>query len=266
MQLMRTFEKAHGLSSCGWTTIRLWQSSNWSLFLATNIPRKSQTTAHILLPISRCSSTLGGPGTVPTPPNSFGAQVLRFYPTSDYLIWMGEWWLSKAQLSCGSTIYARRRPPVGLYRRLYSMRNCVLSPLTHRSTSTRRKLSASIGRRRKVPRIIPWSWFSVRILIVGRINPFDSVSGLRSFQSIWESMDVGYRLLISFTFLIPSVDDPGKWSLELQVSLDGKHFALGQFPPRMRLDTHVRYFPLLLLPINNYFDRPIMYQNCQNAQ
>ncbi len=34
--------------------------------------------------------------------------------------------------------------------------------------------------------------------------------------------------------------NPQKKSLELQVSLDGEHFASGKFPPSMHPETHVR--------------------------
>ena len=37
---------------------------------------------------------------------------------------------------------------------------------------------------------------------------------------------------------------PEKRSLALQVSLDGVHFATGQFPPSMHPETHVRFSKL----------------------
>lgn len=73
---------------------------------------------------------------------------------------------------------------------------------------------------------------SVRIFIGGRISPFVSVVGFVKFSEYLVVADAGYRLLISSTFL-----------------------------PSVRPDTHVRYFSLVLLLINNYFDRHILSSN-----
>ena len=66
----------------------------------------------------------------------------------------------------------------------------VLLPLIHKSTPTRRKLSASLTRKSKdprgcSPRITPWSWLPVRIFIEKRTSFSIPLLGSRSFQSFW---------------------------------------------------------------------------------
>ena len=86
--------------------------------------------------------------------------------------------------------------------------------------------------------------------------------GFVKFSEFLVVAKVGYHLLMLYLWLIPCVDNPARWSLELQGSLESWWKAFCSWPvPSMCPDTHIHHFFSLSFPSQQFFDRPILSSN-----
>ncbi|KAF8264511.1 Oligoxyloglucan reducing end-specific cellobiohydrolase [Lactarius quietus] len=164
----------------------------------------------------------------PNPPNTFGAQVLHFHPEhSDWIIWTGDEGCNGGANNCHAEAHfsrdnGRKWALVESY-----VRNCawardkglLVDPSQIMCESYRDKTG------------------SQRFFQMGA-NPLQLVGGSNFFSTKVKIFDE----IVGFTkfseYLIVAEYLPSQRSLDLQVSLDGHHFAIGQFPPTMRPEQH----------------------------
>jgi len=197
--------------------------------------------------------------TAPSPPNTFGAQVLQFHPDhSDWVIWTGD-------VGCGdggadnchaeahfSRDNGRRWSFVEKY-----VRNCAWARdkglLVDQSQILCESFRDKTGSQRlfRVP-VNPLQLVSGRDFFKKKDKLFDEVVGFAKFSEYLIVAEVR-RVTFSGTWcgLTRTQYLPMQNSLDLQVSLDGHTFATGQFPPSMRPQQHVS---LLKFPNPLLFD------------
>ncbi|KAJ3513798.1 hypothetical protein NLJ89_g2750 [Agrocybe chaxingu] len=160
----------------------------------------------------------------PTPPNSFGAQVLRFHPVSDYLIWTGNRDCQAA--TCRAEAQYSRDNGRHWTKIDDYVRNCAFAKDSEINADPSEIICESyrdkIGNQR---------YFTVK-------NPLELVVGSNFYDTKRKLFDsvVGFAKFSEFLVVAEMI--PEKKSLELEVSLDGQHFATGQFPPSMHPETH----------------------------
>ncbi|KAF9457576.1 Oligoxyloglucan reducing end-specific cellobiohydrolase [Collybia nuda] len=219
----------------------IWQSSNegytWRQprpdehFLAFYHHKYSSDRAYLITDSSQYYYTTDAGRTwnnlkAPTPPNTFGGQVLRFHPNSDYLIWTGNKDCEGSGGNCHAASYysrdnGRNWNPVESY-----VRNCAWTkdkeidadPNEILCESYRDKKGSQIHFTRSNPLqlVVGSNFFAKRSMM------FDQVVGFAKFSE----------------FLVVASSELGGHSLELQVSLDGHNFATGKFPANMHPETH----------------------------
>ena len=187
-------------------------------------------------------------GKAPTPPITFGAQVLRFHPVSDNLIWVGN--RDCPGPNCRAEAqYSRDNGRRWNYIEGY-VRNCAFAMDTQISVDPTEIICESYKEKEGSQKLFALN--NPLELVVGsnfysrKSKLFDSVTGFGKFS---EFLVVAEVCTLPSTFficlnLVQIVQ--AKRSLELQVSLDGKHFTHSQFPPSVHPGTHMRYF--LLVP------------------
>ncbi|KAG6840198.1 vacuolar protein sorting/targeting protein PEP1 [Blastosporella zonata] len=161
----------------------------------------------------------------PTPPNSFGAQILRFHPKSDYLIWTG----NKDCTGNGENCHAEAQYSRDNGRKWSLVdgyvRNCAFTKDRDLNADPEEILCESYAQKKgsqvrmqgeSMELVVGGSFFSKKKKM------FDQVVGFAKFSE----------------FLVVAAAEPNGRSLELQVSLDGYNFATGQFPIGMHPETH----------------------------
>ncbi|KAF9497875.1 vacuolar protein sorting/targeting protein 10 [Pleurotus eryngii] len=162
--------------------------------------------------------------TAPTAPNTFHAQVLRFQPKSDYLIWTGDVDCdgSKCRAQAQySTDNGRKWNYVDEY-----VRNCAWAMDAALHTDPKQILCESYKDKKGSQRFF------------NQENPLQLVGGARFYKDrkvLFEHV-VGFAKFSEFLVVAELME--GKNTLELQVSLDGVRFATGRFPSNMHPDTH----------------------------
>ncbi|KAH8994731.1 Oligoxyloglucan reducing end-specific cellobiohydrolase [Lactarius hatsudake] len=164
----------------------------------------------------------------PTPPNTFGAQVLHFHPKYiDWIIWTGDEGCGGGGNNCHAEAhYARDNGRRWTLVETY-VRNCAWAPdkglLVDRSQILCESFRDKTG--------------SQRFFQMGA-NPLQLVGGSNFFAKQFKIFDE----IVGFTkfseYLIVAEYLPEQRSLALQVSLDGHHFATGQFPPTVHPEQH----------------------------
>ncbi|KAK1231898.1 vacuolar protein sorting/targeting protein PEP1 [Marasmius sp. AFHP31] len=170
---------------------------------------------------------------VPLPPNIFRAPVLRFQPESDHIIWIG------AKGCGGSSGQPDGRE--GCHAEAFFSRN------NGRDWKFVEKYVGTCGwakdsKLNADPTEIICESYADKTgdqpmgggqkeLVVGPAYYQDAGKRQRIFESV-----VGFAKFDEF--LVAAELHPSTNTLELQVSLDGIHFAPGVFPPSMRPETH----------------------------
>ncbi|KAF9236579.1 hypothetical protein BU15DRAFT_49827 [Melanogaster broomeanus] len=173
----------------------------------------------------------------PSPPNSFGVAVLRFQPCSDYLIWVGN-------VGCAGTAG-----------------NCWAEAQFLRDNGQSRNFIedyvVNCDWARNDEHLVDWMqiiWESYRNKqgsqsAFGRDNVLQLISGRDYFDKKTKLFEhvIGFTKFSEFLIIaeVRSLDhdalstqaDVGN-ALDLQVSLNGRTFAAGQFPPGMHPNTH----------------------------
>ncbi|KAH6903602.1 vacuolar protein sorting/targeting protein 10 [Coprinopsis sp. MPI-PUGE-AT-0042] len=159
----------------------------------------------------------------PNPPNTFEARVLHFSPSNDdYIIWTGDAQCpgSKCHAEAHfSRVNGRSWTLVERY-----VRNCAFAEDAKLSADPSEIICESLKEKSGLQQT-----FGAQIQLVAGGNfyarqkkLFDSVVGFAKFSE----------------FLVVAELDTKNKELDLQVSLDGVHFASGQFPASMSPSTH----------------------------
>ncbi|KAG5643932.1 vacuolar protein sorting/targeting protein PEP1 [Asterophora parasitica] len=165
------------------------------------------------------------PQHAPTPPNTFGAQVLRFHPTSDNLIWTG----NKNCEGFGENCYSEAQYSRDNGRKWYLVdnyvRNCAFTKDKDLNADPNEILCESYPQKKGSQKKMEGT--AMELVVGGNFfarkqKMFDQVVGFAKFSE----------------FLVVASTQPGGRSLELQVSLDGYSFAPGRFPAGMHPETH----------------------------
>ncbi|KAH7923692.1 Oligoxyloglucan reducing end-specific cellobiohydrolase [Leucogyrophana mollusca] len=163
----------------------------------------------------------------PTPPNSFHAQVLHFQPRTDYLIWTGNAGCDGAGEKCRAE--AQYTWDNGRHWKIVEdyVVNCDWarddelkidsSQILCESYLTKQGSQRYFGKENNALQLVSGTDYFER-----KTKLFDNVVGFTKFSE----------------FLIVAEYLPQRNSLDLQVSLDGRTFAAGMFPPGMHPDTH----------------------------
>ncbi|KIY66769.1 vacuolar protein sorting/targeting protein 10 [Cylindrobasidium torrendii FP15055 ss-10] len=163
----------------------------------------------------------------PNPPNNFHAQVLRFQPDSDKIIWLGSADCENS-MSDSCRIEAHWSRDNGRKWTLIDqyVRNCAWARDTKLNADPTEIMCESYATKKGNQRFFLQN------------NALELIEGQSYYQKNKKLFDqvVGFAKFSEFLVVAELV--PSKNSLELQVSLDGVHFASGEFPPSMRPETH----------------------------
>ncbi|KAJ7695034.1 vacuolar protein sorting/targeting protein 10 [Mycena rosella] len=220
----------------------IWQSSNegrtWEQkfetehFLAFYHHKYTDARAYLITDTEKFYTTTDSgrswnPMNAPTPPNSFRAQVLRFHPDSDKLIWTGNKDCDQPlSMNCHAEAqYSRDNGRQWTFVENYVV-NCAWAKDAKLDADPTEILCESyrdkIGSQRFFQGDNPLSLVEGSSYFTQKKKLFNEVVGFAKFSE----------------FLIVAQLLPEKRSLDLQVSLDGVKFATGMFPPTMHPETH----------------------------
>ncbi|KIJ65382.1 hypothetical protein HYDPIDRAFT_88076 [Hydnomerulius pinastri MD-312] len=219
----------------------IWQSSNegftWEQkfpgerFLAFYMHTHTNERAYLLTDTSKVIYTTDGGRfwhefNAPSPPNSFHAAVLRFQPRSDLLIWIGNVGCEGAGQNCRAQAhYSRDNGRNWDFVEDYVV-NCDWARDDELRIDPTQILCESYENKQGSQ------------LMFGKENALQLISGRDYFGKKTKL----FEHVVGFTkfseFLIVAEYLPTKNALDLQVSLDGRTFATGKFPPGMHPDTH----------------------------
>lgn len=166
----------------------------------------------------------------PTPPNTFGAQVLRFHPAeTEYLIWVGN-------RDCGSGSDGSKCRAEAVYSRDHGrhwynvadyVKNCAWAKDALLDADPTEIICESWGNKNGAQRDFNAMNNNLELVEGGQYYErqkklFDNVVGFAKFSE----------------YLVVAELLPQRHTLDLQVSLDGIKFATGQFPPTMHPTAH----------------------------
>ncbi|KDQ06635.1 hypothetical protein BOTBODRAFT_181398 [Botryobasidium botryosum FD-172 SS1] len=166
----------------------------------------------------------------PMLPNSLGIQTLQFHPLqSDWLIWTGSTGCTGPSSSldpCRTEAFYTRDHG----RAWHSIESYVKTCSWARDTDLKIDQTQIICESYKDKKGSQ--------ALFGPGNPLELISGTDFYRVKKKLFDnvVGYTKFSEY-LLVAEVTAQGS-SLDLQVSLDGKNFAMGQFPPKLGLNNH----------------------------
>ncbi|KAI0653007.1 Oligoxyloglucan reducing end-specific cellobiohydrolase [Cubamyces menziesii] len=163
----------------------------------------------------------------PTVPNTFGLPVLHFHPTvSEYLIWTGQAGCEGFGESCHveshySLKHGRDWTLIDKY-----VRNCAWARDSELLVDPNQILCESYKNKEGNQRFF------------GLENPLELIAGTQFYGTKTKLFDhvVGFAKFSEY--LIVAEYQAARQSLDIQVSLDGRNFAPGEFPPTMRPEQH----------------------------
>ncbi|KAG2114629.1 uncharacterized protein F5147DRAFT_834477 [Suillus discolor] len=161
----------------------------------------------------------------PSPPNTFGAQVLRFQTKSDYLIWIGN-----ADCEAGYNCRAQAQYTWNNGRNWRLVEDYVVNCDWARDGELRIDSS----------QILCESYADKKgsQVFFGKDNALQLVSGTDYYATKTKLFDHVAGFTKFSEFLVVAEYLPMRGTLNLQVSLDGRTFASGNFPPGMHPDSH----------------------------
>ncbi|KAG1738508.1 hypothetical protein EDB19DRAFT_894550 [Suillus lakei] len=162
----------------------------------------------------------------PSPPNTFGAQVVRFQTRSDYLIWIGNVDCESGYENCRAQAqYTRNNGRDWQLVEDYIV-NCDWVDGGELRIDTSRILCESYANKQG-SQVFP-----------GKDNALQLVSGTDYYTKKTKLFDhvVGFTKFSKFLIVAEYLRARG--TLNLQVSLDGRTFTSGSFPPDMHPDSH----------------------------
>ncbi|KAJ7132166.1 vacuolar protein sorting/targeting protein 10 [Mycena epipterygia] len=221
----------------------IWQSSNegysWEQkfpekrFLAFYHHKYSDARAYLITDTNIFYTTTDSgrtwnPLPAPTPPNTFRAQVLRFHPDTDRLIWTGN-------KDCEG-VMARNCHAEAQYSRDNGRNwNFIENYVVNCAWAKDAKLDAD-------PTEILCESYHEKTgsqrMFSQMDNPLSLVEGSNYFKTKTKLFNEVVGFAKFSEFLIVAELLPEKRSLDLQVSLDGVKFATGMFPPSMHPEAH----------------------------
>ncbi|KAG2012263.1 signal sequence binding protein [Coprinopsis cinerea AmutBmut pab1-1] len=163
--------------------------------------------------------------TAPNPPNTFDARVLRFSPSdTDFLIWTGNADCERGKTNCHAEAHFSRKNGRGWTLIDKYVRNCAFAEDKDLSADPSDIICESVKEKKgmqvkgaRMELVAGSGYYQGRKRVL-----FENVVGFAKFSE----------------FLVVAGLQPETKSLELQVSLDGTHFASGKFPPSMSPNTH----------------------------
>ncbi|CCM05586.1 uncharacterized protein FIBRA_07814 [Fibroporia radiculosa] len=221
----------------------IWQSSNegytWQQiggsdkFVAFYHHTSSYDRAYLITVTERywytedTGKTWSSKGQGPMTPNNFGLQILHFHPKqSDHLIWTG---------SQGCTGFGENCHVEAFYS-LNNGKSWNLIEKYVRNCAWARDKELLVDSTQIICEIYKNKEGSQRFFQMD--NPLELYSGSNYFDARTKLFNhvVGFAKFSEF--LIVAEYQPQRQALDLQVSLDGKVFASGMFPPNMRPDQH----------------------------
>ncbi|PSR72220.1 hypothetical protein PHLCEN_2v11927, partial [Hermanssonia centrifuga] len=251
----QTFEFSHTIAQYAYfknsktilarlTDHTVWQSSNegytWQQVLADKNQRFvafyhhafSNDRAYLITDTSKYWYTTDTgknwyPLDAPLPANIFGLQVLHFHPLkSDYLIWSGSKNCESFTDPCHVEAFYTLDNGRSWERIDEYMRNCAWARDSELLIDPNQILCESYKIKEGNQRYF------------GMDNPLELVGGTDFYSQTTKLFDhvVGFAKFSEF--LIVAEYQTASQSLDLQVSLDGRTFATGLFPPTLRLDQH----------------------------
>ncbi|KIK54103.1 hypothetical protein GYMLUDRAFT_232409 [Collybiopsis luxurians FD-317 M1] len=163
----------------------------------------------------------------PAPPNTFRAQVLRFQPDDERLIWTGNVKCDGGMFDdCHATAWYTRDHGRNWGHVEDYVVNCAWAADTKLNADPTEILCESYQRKEGNQRFFQSD------------NPLELVEGQGYYKKKKKLFDqvVGFAKFSEF-LVVAELAASGR-ALDLQVSLDGVHFATGMFPPRMHPETH----------------------------
>ncbi|KAH8796893.1 hypothetical protein DL96DRAFT_1566100, partial [Flagelloscypha sp. PMI_526] len=210
----------------------VWQSPNEGWSWKEVIPGQSDDRAYLITSTEKFWWTTDGgqtwiQGKAPSRPNSFGNAILKFHPNSDWLIWIGEHDCKHMMsTTCRSSAWYSTNNGYQWHEVEQYVTNCGWAKDRDIDAEEKEIVRESYREKSGSQRIN----ISPLELIVGggfydsnrRKKVFDGVVGFTKFSE----------------FMVVATINPEKQALDMQVSLDGQHFATGQFPPGMNPATH----------------------------
>ncbi|KZV63312.1 Oligoxyloglucan reducing end-specific cellobiohydrolase, partial [Peniophora sp. CONT] len=167
----------------------------------------------------------------PTPPNTFGAQVLRFHPEkSDHLIWVGNEGCGGMQEDCRAVAHYSHNNGRDWTKVEDYVRNCAWARDSAFRVDPSEIICESYRDKKGNQRFFnpgnnPLELWTGRAFYKDKHRVFEHVVGFAKFSE----------------YLIVAEYQPEHGNLDLQVSLDGLGFSPGQFPPSMRPDSQHAY-------------------------
>lgn len=166
--------------------------------------------------------------TAPSVPNTFKAQVLRFQPISDNLIWTGNVDCDQGFFeNCHAEAhYTRDNGRTWRFVEKYVV-NCAWATDTKLNADPTEILCESYAKKEGSQRFF-----------TGSDNALELVEGAGFYSKKKKLFDhvVGFAKFSEYLVVAELL--PEQRSLDLQVSLDGVKFAAGKFPPSMHPETH----------------------------
>ncbi|PCH36493.1 Oligoxyloglucan reducing end-specific cellobiohydrolase [Wolfiporia cocos MD-104 SS10] len=163
----------------------------------------------------------------PTLPNNFGLQILHFHPVnSDYLIWSGSEDCTGFGENCRvEAYYTRDNGRHWQFVEKY-VRNCAWARDAELLVDPHQIICESYKNKQGSQRFFQME------------NPLELIGGTDFFNKRNKLFDhvVGFAKFNEF--LIVAEYQAQRQSLDLRVSMDGRTFASGMFPPNMRPDQH----------------------------
>ncbi|KAH9941948.1 Oligoxyloglucan reducing end-specific cellobiohydrolase [Amylocystis lapponica] len=163
----------------------------------------------------------------PAAPNTFGLQILHFHPSkSDYLIWSGGSGCSGFGDNCHVEAYYSRDNGKNWKLIDTYVRNCAWARDAELLVDPNQIICESYKNKEGSQRFFQMD------------NPLELIGGQDFFNKKTKLFDhvVGFAKFAEY--LIVAEYQAQRQSLDLQVSLDGRSFASGLFPPNMRPDQH----------------------------
>jgi hypothetical protein len=218
----------------------VWQSSNegftWKqlydneAFLAVILHTFAEERAYLVTKSRKVYYTLDTGSTwatfnAPSEPNAFGAAILDFHPTRpDWLIFTGSSDCSNVFSDNCRTISYYSTDHGATWKKLDEyVRSCAWARDTRLKIDEREIICESYKNKQgsqRSPEYNPMQLIAGQNFYSKKVTLFDSVVGWATFSE----------------YLIVAKLNEQESTLSLQVSLDGLHFAEGQFPPSMKIE------------------------------
>ncbi|KAG1874291.1 hypothetical protein F4604DRAFT_1763753 [Suillus subluteus] len=223
------------------TDLTIWQSSNegytWEQkfpeerFVAFYMHTYSNERAYLLTDSKKFYHTTDTgrnwlSSEAPSPPNTFGAQVLRFQPRTEYVIWIGNVDCQSGFDNCHAQAqYTWNNGQDWRWVEDYVV-NCDWARDEELRIDSSQILCESYANKQGSQ------------VFFGSNNALQLVSGTDYYATKNKLFDhvVGFTKFSEF--LIVAEYLPMRGTLNIQVSLDGRTFASGSFPPGMHPDSH----------------------------